>query len=79
MLHPLAQDLSSLTTDELNAKYNELNKKYILASRSGSGQVLAQMQMLLEGYREELGRRHQRMLDDVANKNSNFKNIIDIK
>lgn len=79
MLHPLGPDLSGLSLDELNAKYNELTKKYIMASRSGSGHVLAQMQMLLDGYREELRTRHQRIMDDAASKNSNFKNIIDIK
>jgi len=78
MLHPLAQDLSSLSNDELLNKYNELNKKFMMASRTGSGSVIGQMAMLLEDYRTELRSRQEKLLSD-ANKNPNFKNIIDIQ
>jgi hypothetical protein len=78
-MHPLAPDLSGLSLDELNKKYNELTQRYIMASRSGSGSVLSQMVMLLDDYRSEISRRHQKILDDTSNKNPNFKNIIDIK
>jgi hypothetical protein len=78
-MHPLAPDLSGLSLDELNKKYNELTQRYIMASRSGSGSVLSQMVMLLDDYKSEISRRHQKILDDTSNKNPNFKNIIDIK
>lgn len=78
MLHPLAQDLSGLNNDELLNKYNELNKKFMIASRTGSGSVISQMAMLLEDYRAELQLRQEKLLAD-ANKNPNFKNIIDIQ
>jgi hypothetical protein len=78
MLHPLAQDLSGLSNDELLNKYNELNKKFMMASRTGSGSVIGQMAMLLEDYRTELRSRQEKLLSD-ANKNPNFKNIIDIQ
>ena len=78
-MHPLAPDLSGLSLDELNKKYNELTQRYIMASRSGSSSVLSQMVMLLDDYRSEISRRHQKILDDTSNKNPNFKNIIDIK
>jgi hypothetical protein len=77
-MHPLAPDLSGLSNDELLTKYNELNTKFMMASRTGSG-VVMQMNMLLEDYRAELRRRQEKMLSDATNKNPNFKNIIDIK
>lgn len=77
-MHPLAPDLSELSNEELYKKYNELNSKFMIAHRVGSGSVVQQMNMLLENYRAEMSRRHEKMLAD-ASKNSNFKNIIDIK
>jgi hypothetical protein len=79
MLHPLAPDLSKLTMDELLEKYNELNKKFMVASRVGSGGIIGQMSLLLEDYRQEIGSRQRKMLDDANSKNKNFKNIIDIQ
>ena len=79
MLHPLAPDLSKLNMDELMEKYNELNKKFQQAQRVGSGSVVGQMFILLEDFRQEIGRRQQKMLDEASNKNRNFKNIIDIQ
>lgn len=78
MVHPLAPDLSKLNNDELLAKYNELNKKFMMAHRTGSGSIVGQMAMLLDDYRNELRVRQEKLLAD-ANKNPNFKNIIDIK
>ena len=79
MLHPLAQDLSKLTMEELMSKYNDLSKKYMQAHRMGSGAVLSQMSMLLEDYRQEINTRQRKMLEEAGNKNKNFKNIIDIQ
>lgn len=79
MLHPLAPDLSKLNMDELMAKYNDLNKKFMQAHRLGSGSVIGQMAMLLEDYRQEIGNRQRKMLEEAGNKNKNFKNIIDIQ
>jgi len=76
-MHPLTPDLSNLSTEELNTKYNELVKKMLQAQRMGSGSLVNQVGMLLEDYRVELSKRQQKILDD-ANKNANFKNIIDI-
>jgi hypothetical protein len=47
------------------------------AQRMGNGSLINQVGMLLEDYRVELSKRQQKILDD-ANKNANFKNIIDI-
>ena len=76
-MHPLAPDLSNMSTEELNTKYNELVKRMLQAQRMGNGSLINQVGMLLEDYRVELSKRQQKLLDD-ANKNANFKNIIDI-
>ena len=76
-MHPLTPDLSNLPTEELNNKYNELVKRMLQAQRMGNGSLVNQVGMLLEDYRVELNKRQQKILDD-ANKNANFKNIIDI-
>ena len=76
-MHPLAPDLSNMPTEELNTKYNELVKRMLQAQRMGNGSLINQVGMLLEDYRVELSKRQQKLLDD-ANKNANFKNIIDI-
>lgn len=78
-MHPLAPNLTSMTNEELEKNYSELNKKYTIASRSGSYTVLPQIAMLLNDYREELQNRHKSMLERAASQNPNFKNIIDIK
>lgn len=76
-MHPLTPDLSKLTTEELTNKYNELIKRQLQVQRSGNWNLMNQVSMVMEDYRAELTRRQQKLLDD-ANKNANFKNIIDI-
>ena len=76
-MHPLAPNLSELTTEEVTAKYSDLTKKLNQAYRMGNNSLVNQISMLLEDYRSEMARRQQKLLDD-ANKNANFKNIIDI-
>jgi len=76
-MHPLSPDLTKLSLEEVNSKYNELIKRQLQAQRSGNWSLMNQVSMLLEDYRSELSRRQQQMLDE-ANKNANFKNIIDI-
>lgn len=77
-MHPLVPDLSGLTMDELMLKYNDLNKKMMMAHRVGSNGVLQQMALVLENYRNEISTRQAKILEDVNRKN-NFKNIIDIQ
>lgn len=49
------------------------------AYRIGPVGMIPQMQMLLQDYREELGRRQQQQLEEMEKTGSSFKNIIDIK
>jgi hypothetical protein len=63
--------------EELTSKYNELVKRQLQVQRSGNWSLMNQVGMVMEDYRSEIARRQQKLLDD-ANKNSSFKNIIDI-
>ena len=76
-MHPLTPNLSDLSLEELTAKHSELIKRLNQAHRMGNGNLMAQVAMVLEDYKNELSRRQQQLLDE-ANKKANFKNIIDI-
>jgi hypothetical protein len=53
MFHPLEEDLSEMTTSEVELKLSELNKKYYQASRLGNNQLLTQLQTFVTIYRTE--------------------------
>ena len=78
-MHPLVSDLSDLSNEELQKKYDDLIKKYNQAFRFGPTSVIPQMQMILENYQAELNNRHRKTLEDMEKKGDKFKGIIDIK
>ena len=57
MLHPLEEDLSIYSNQELEQKITELTKKYF---RQSNPQVKQQMQQLLDMYKIELRERIQK-------------------
>lgn len=57
MFHPLEEDLSEMTTSEVELKLSELNKKYYQAQRLGNNQLLTQLQTFVTIYRNELRQR----------------------
>ena len=71
-MHPLVQDLSTLSNEELHKKYNQ-------AHRFGPVSVLPQMQMILENFRDEMNARNRKIMEEMEEKNDKFKGIIDIK
>jgi hypothetical protein len=50
MEHPLIGDISGLTTEELATKISELNKKLVIAGRTGNGHLCNQVRMAIESY-----------------------------
>jgi hypothetical protein len=78
-MHPLVQDLSNLSNEELHKKYNELMQKYNQASRFGPVGILPQMKMILENYRYEMDTRNRKTLEEMEAKSDKFKGIIDIQ
>jgi hypothetical protein len=58
MFHPLVGDLTEFKDQEIENKLIELNKKYYVAARLGSQDLLTQLSTVIIMYREELGKRH---------------------
>ena len=79
-MHPLAPDLTSLTDDELQKKYNELNTRMNSAYRMGNNDLIMQIQLLLQDYQMEIGARQRKMMEDLQKRaGKDFDDIIDIK
>lgn len=78
-MHPLTPDLSKLSLEELNQKYSDLLKRITFAYRAGSGEMVSQLQMLMEDYQAEIQVRNAKALEDMEKNSKNFKNIIDIQ
>lgn len=77
-MHPLAPDLSKLTDDELHQKRAELNNRLMFAYRMGQGEMLGQIQLLVNDYDMEIQKRNQKILDDLSKNNKNFNDKINI-
>lgn len=57
-MHPLEQDLSQLKESDLEAKIQELTKKYSIVARNGNRDLLTQVHRFLIIYKTELSQRH---------------------
>ena len=71
-MHPLAADLSELKDSEVEAKLNELTKKYFQAARLGNQELLTQLSIFVNMYREEMSGRYRKSL-----KNTNIDGDLD--
>ncbi len=60
MEHPLIGNIDSLTNDELMEKITDLNNKYSICMRTGNHQVLGQIQMAMETYKNKLSEKTKR-------------------
>jgi hypothetical protein len=65
MFHPLVSDLTEFKDQEIENKLIELNKKYYVAARLGSQDLLTQLSTVITIYREELAMRHARKLKNA--------------
>ena len=77
-MHPLTNDLSKLTDDELQQKRGELQNRLMMSYRMGNADLVMQLQLLLGDYDMELQTRNQRMMDQMSKASKNFGNIINI-
>lgn len=77
-MHPLVNNLSELSDDDLMIKTNDLSNRLHKASRFGYADAAQQLNMILEEYHWEQRRRHEKMLQELADKNGDFKDYINI-
>jgi hypothetical protein len=61
-MHPLSDDLSALKDSEVEAKLNELTKKYFQAQRLGNHALLTQLSIFVNMYKEEMSVRYRKAL-----------------
>ena len=57
-MNPLEQDLSQLKETDLEAKIQELTKKYSIVARTGNQSLLTQVHRFVIIYKTELSQRH---------------------
>jgi len=60
-MHPLTPDLTALTDAELQKKHSELVSRLTQAYRFGNAAMVNQLQMLIDDYASENGRRQQKL------------------
>lgn len=58
MFHPLEGDITQLKDNEVEEKLFELNKKYYQAYRLGNQDLLTQVAIFVNIYKDELNRRN---------------------
>lgn len=71
MFNPLLGNPADLKDSELELKIIELSKKYQIAARTGMNQVIPQILIALNTYREELSKRSHAALQNTIKKNNN--------
>lgn len=57
MFHPFEGDLSQLKDSEVEEKLYELNRKYFAASRLGKPELLTQIAIFVNIYKDEFNKR----------------------
>mgnify|MGYP003339399141 CR=1 FL=1 len=82
-MHPLTPNLAEIKDEELQTKINDLTKRLNQCYRFGPAQAIPQLQMLLQDYQEESGRRNRQTMEELMKKsgrdNGGYSTIIDIK
>lgn len=78
-MHPFISDLSALSVDELNQKLADITKRMNYAQRIGQIDMINQLYLIQASYQEEFSIRQNKMMDEMAEKSKQFKDIIDIQ
>ena len=64
-MHPLTNDLSKLSDEELHSKRSDLNTRLSFAYRMGHSDMINQLQLVLGDYAMEVETRNQKMLEQA--------------
>ncbi len=71
--HPFIGDLSSKTLDEITDTISKLNKQLQYMYRIGKSDMVAQISMAINSYRQEYSKRQQEMWDKKNSHNMDKK------
>lgn len=75
-MHPLIEDLSSVKEPELEAKVQELTRKYFMTYNPGVQQQIA---MLIDQYKEELAKRQREAYEKMMqSRNKDLDKLINV-
>ena len=77
-MHPLLDELSELSNEEVQKKHSDLMQKLNQAYGMGNRMLINQLNMVMESYQDELNKRNKKMFDDLAGKDDKWKDLIDI-
>jgi hypothetical protein len=82
MNHPLTPNLRELSDTDLLKKQTELQKRMIYGHQTGNSNMISQVELMLEDYREEAMRRDrertQQANETADGKGKNWDDLIDI-
>lgn len=71
MQHPFINDLSGKSMEDLSNTISDLTKKLTFAHRMQNGQMIHQLQMVLESYRNE----YNKQMDEMFKKQNIKTNV----
>ena len=75
MFHPLLDDLSDVSTEDIEKRLNELNQKYSQAIHFGNTSLLTQLVTFVNIYRNELTARHLQQFKEQDDDLEQFINV----
>ena len=79
MNHPLTGNLRDFSDSDLQKKITELGKRLVFAHQTGNAQMIGQLELLMEDYREESMRRDRvRMEKMQENNGKDWDDLIDV-
>lgn len=79
-MHPLTKSLTEISDKELGDKIFDIQRRLSVAYRLGKGDLVAQLNMILEDYSFEHQKRMQKQMEELLKKNDKQMNdLINIK
>ena len=82
MNHPLTPNLRDLSDTDLMKKQTELQKRIIYGHQTGNANLISQVELMLNDYREESMRRDRERFEKAneaaGDKGKNWDDLIDI-
>jgi len=82
MNHPLTPNLRELSDSDLLKKQSELHKRIIYGHQTGNANLISQVELMLDDYREESMRRDRERTaqanETAEGKGKNWDDLIDI-